>query len=70
MGVGVHGHNNPVLVICKGHSLIEQIFLPCKGTGQALASADVGGAQKQEEAAGNTHCLVVLLSTLGIPDPN
>ena len=65
----VHGHNNPVLVICKEQSLIEQTFLSCKGTGQALAPADGGGTQKQEEAAGN-RCLVVLLSTLGIPDPN
>ena len=70
VGVGVRGHNNPVLVICKEQSLIEQTFLPCKGTGQALAPADGGGAQKQAAAAGNTHCLVVLFSTFGIPDPN
>ena len=69
VGVGVHGHNNPVLVIFKEQSLIEQTFLPCKGTGQALAPADGGSAHKQE-AAGNTHSLVVLLSTFGNPDPN
>ena len=69
MGVGVHGHNDLVLVFCEEQSLIEQTFFSCKETGQALAPADGGGAQKQEAAAGNTHCLVVL-STLGIPDPN